>query len=94
MSVVFLQILILIGAMIVVGLVVGYIAGLIWKDNRPMGVRGDYTVAIISSIVIGLLDWFVIPAMGFSETIKVIGVISEPPLGALAVLWVIRYAKK
>lgn len=94
MSVVFLQILILIGAMIIVGLVVGYVAGLIWKDDRPIGVRGDYIVAILSSIVIGLLDWFVIPAMGFSETLKLIGVFAEPPLGALAVLWVIRIAKK
>ena len=94
MSVVFLQILILIGIMIVVGLVIGYIAGLIWKDNRPIGIKGDYIVAIISAIVMGLIDWFVIPAMGFSQTMKLIGVILEPPLGALAVLWVIRIAKK
>ena len=94
MSDVFLQILILIGIMIVFGLVVGYIAGLIWKDNRPIGVKGDYIVAILSAIVIGLLDWFVIPAMGFSQTLKLIGVVLEPPLGALAVLWVIRIAKK
>ena len=94
MSVVFLQILILIGIMIVVGLVVGYIAGLIWKDNRPIGVKGDYIVAILSAIVIGLLDWFVIPAMGFSQTLKLIGVVLEPPFGSLAVLWVIRIAKK
>jgi uncharacterized membrane protein YeaQ/YmgE (transglycosylase-associated protein family) len=94
MSVVFLQTLILIGVMIVVGLVVGYIAGLIWKDKRPIGLKGDYIVAVLSAIVIGLLDWFVIPAMGFSQTIKLIGVALEPPLGALAVLWVIRIAKK
>ena len=94
MSVVFLQILILIGIMIVVGLVVGYIAGLIWKDERPIGVKGDYIVAILSAIVIGLLDWFVIPAIGFSQTLKLIGVVLEPPFGALAVLWVIRIAKK
>jgi uncharacterized membrane protein YeaQ/YmgE (transglycosylase-associated protein family) len=94
MSEVFQQILILIGIMIVVGLVVGYIAGLIWKDERPIGVKGDYIVAILSAIVIGLLDWFVIPAMGFSQTLKLIGVVLEPPFGALAVLWVIRIAKK
>ena len=90
----FLQILILIGLMIVVGLIVGFIAGLIWKENRPIGVRGDYLVAILSAIVIGLLDWLVIPAMGFSDTMKLIGVALEPPLGALAILWLIRYAKK
>lgn len=94
MSIIFLQVLILIGIMILVGLFVGFISGLIWKDNRPLGVRGDYIVAVLSTILIGLLDWFVIPAMGFSQTMKLIGVALEPPLGALAILWVLRLAKK
>jgi len=94
MSTIFLQIIILIALMILVGLFVGFVAGLIWKDNRPIGVQGDYLVAILSSIIIGLVDWFVIPAMGFGETMKLIGVVLEPPLGALAILWVIRLAKK
>ena len=80
--------------MIVVGLIVGFIAGLIWKENHPIGVSGDYIVAVISAIVIGLLDWYVIPAMGFSEGLKLIGVATEPALGALLVLWIIRRAKQ
>ena len=94
MSVLVLQILILIGLMLLVGLLVGFIAGLIWKDNRPYGVMGDFLIAIVSAIIFGLMDWFVIPAMGFSQTMKLIGVALEPPLGALAVLWIIRLAKK
>ena len=82
------------GAMVIVGLVIGLIAGLIWKDNRPIGVNGDFAVAIISAIVIGLMDWYVIPAMGFSDTMKWLGVSMEPALGALAILWLIRVAKK
>jgi len=89
-----MQILILVIAMIIVGLIVGFIAGLIWKDNRPIGVQGDYIVAVIAAVVIGLLDWYVIPAMGFSNTLRNIGVIIEPPLGSLAVLWIIRLAKR
>ncbi len=89
-----MEILILIVAMVVVGLIVGWIAGFIWKDNRPIGVGGDFIVAIISAIVVGLLDWYIIPAMGFSDTLKLVGVVLEPPLGALAVLWIIRVAKK
>lgn len=88
------QILFLIIAMIIVGLVMGWVAGLIWKDNHPIGVRGDYVVAIITAIIVGLLDWIIIPEMGFSERIKLIGVALEPPLGVLAVLWIIRVAKK
>ena len=87
------DILILIVAMVIVGAIIGFLAGLIWK-NRPIGVAGDYIAAIVSTVVVGLVDWFVIPAMGFSALLKLLGVIFEPPLAALLVLWIIRKAKK
>lgn len=86
--------LIMVAAMVGVGLLMGFIAGLIWKDNRPIGVAGDYLVAVVTTVVIGLLDWFIIPAMGFSAIWKLAGVAFEPALGALLVLWIIRRAKK
>ena len=79
--------------MIVVGLIMGFIAGLIWKDNRPIGVKGDYIAAVATAVIVGLLDWFVIPAMGFSDTVKWLGIITEPALSALLILWIIRKAK-
>ena len=88
-----MDILILVVVMVVVGLIMGVVAGAIWKDNRPIGVRGDYIASVITTIIVGLLDYYVIPAMGFSETMKWIGVAFEPPLGALLVLWIIRKAK-
>ena len=88
-----MTILIVILAMIAVGLLMGYIAGLIWTDNRPIGVQGDYIAAVISTVVMGLIDWVVIPAMGFSDAMRNMGVIFEPALTALFVLWVIRKAK-
>jgi len=90
----YMEILILIVAMIIVGLIIGAIAGAIWKKNRPIGVKGDYLASVIAAIITGLIDWYVIPAMGFSDTMKYIGIALEPPLGALAVLWLIRVAKK
>jgi uncharacterized membrane protein YeaQ/YmgE (transglycosylase-associated protein family) len=89
-----MEIIILILAMVAVGLVVGWLAGFIWKGNRPLGVRGDYLAAVISAIVVGLIDWYVIPAMGFSDRLRNLGVALEPALGALIVLWIIRRAKK
>ena len=89
-----MEILILVLAMIVVGLLMGFVAGLIWKDNRPIGVKGDYIAAVITTVVVGLLDWYVIPAMGFSDMIKWLGIIFEPALSALLVLWIIRAARK
>ena len=84
-----MQIVILIVAMIVVGLLMGWIAGFIWKDNRPIGVQGDYIATVITAI-----DWFVIPAMGFSVNLRNLGVALEPAISALIVLWIIRAAKK
>jgi uncharacterized membrane protein YeaQ/YmgE (transglycosylase-associated protein family) len=88
-----MTILILIVAMVLVGLLIGFLAGFIWKDNRPLGVQGDYIAAVLTTVVVGLLDWFVIPAMGFSDTMRNLGAIFEPPLAALIVLWIIRKAK-
>jgi len=89
-----MEILFVVIAMIVVGLIAGYLAGIIWKDERPIGVQGDYIAAIITAILVGLLDWYVIPAMDFSDTIKYIGIAVEPILSALLVLWIIRKAKQ
>ena len=87
-----MDLVILILAMVIVGAVIGWLADRIFKGERPKGLSGDLLASILASVLVGLLDWFVIPAMGFSETLKLIGVIVEPPLGALIVLWLIRRA--
>ena len=89
-----MELIILLVAMVLIGLLMGWIGGLIWKDNRPLGVKGDYIAAILSTIIIGLMDWYLIPAMGFSNSLRNLGVALEPALGALLVLWIIRKAKK
>lgn len=89
-----MQIVILIVAMIVVGLLMGWIAGFIWKNQRPIGVQGDYIASVITAVAVGLMDWYVIPAMGFSTGLRNMGVALEPALGALIVLWIIRVAKR
>ena len=89
-----MEIIILTVAMIVVGLITGWLAGPIWKNKRPIGVRGDYIAAVITAIAVGFMDWYVIPAMGFSNSMRNLGVAMEPFLGALLVLWIIRAAKK
>jgi uncharacterized membrane protein YeaQ/YmgE (transglycosylase-associated protein family) len=89
-----MQVFLLVVGMLAVGLLISWLAGPIWKDNRPIGVTGDTVVAIVVAVAIGLMDWFVVPAMGFSDTLKYLGVAIEPALGALLVLWIIRRAKK
>ena len=89
-----MEIVILIVAMIIVGLIIGWLAGPIWKNKRPIGVRGDYIASVITAIAVGPMDWYVIPAMGFSVSLRNMGIAIEPALGALLVLWIIRAAKK
>lgn len=81
-------------AMIGVGAAVGALGGMIWKGNRPYGLGGDLAAGILTAVVIGLLDFFVIPQLGFSDQMKWLGVAVEPPLGALVVLWAMRRVKK
>jgi uncharacterized membrane protein YeaQ/YmgE (transglycosylase-associated protein family) len=88
-----MELIIIVLAMAVVGLIMAYIAGFIWKDERPVGVPGDYIVGVVTAIVVGLLDWYLIPAMGFSEIWKYAGVALEPALSVLLVLWIIMKAK-
>ena len=85
---------ILVIAMVAVGLLIGWLAGLIWKNRRPIGVQGDYIASVITAIVVGLMDWYLIPAMGFSATLRNLGVAFEPSLAALIVLWIVRAAKR
>ncbi len=89
-----LELILLTGALIIVGAVMGWLAGRIWKSNKPFGTSGDYLAAIITTVVVGLFDYFVIPAMNFSETLKWFGVALEPPLAALFVLWGMRKIKR
>lgn len=55
-----MEIIYVILAMLVVGLIIGYIAGLIWKDDF-----NNYPAAIITAVIVGLLDFYVIPMMAF-----------------------------
>jgi uncharacterized membrane protein YeaQ/YmgE (transglycosylase-associated protein family) len=88
-----MNIVILIVAMIVVGLIIGWLAGFIWKDRSPDIARRDYIAAVISTVAVGLLDWYVVPALGFSDSLRNIAVVLEPAGLALIVLWIIRKAK-
>lgn len=87
-----MDLVILVLAMVGVGALIGALADKIFKGERPKGVQGDYILAIVTTVIIGLLDWFVIPMMGFSDTLKYLGVVLEPALGALLVVWLVRRA--
>ena len=86
--------LILILILAVIGLLIGGLAGVIWKGNRPYGLTGDLLLGVASMVIIGLFDWYLIPALGFSRTLRNIGLFTEPPLGTLLILWLVRRANQ
>jgi hypothetical protein len=79
--------------MVVVGLIMTYVSKLIWKDDLPVGMPNAYIVGVVTAVVVGLLDWVVIPAMGFSDTLKYIGAATEPALSVPIVFWIIKKAR-
>ncbi|MCK5634726.1 MAG: hypothetical protein KAI06_06550 [Anaerolineales bacterium] len=88
-----MEILILIAAMVVVGLIMTFVSKLIWKDELPVSMNAAYIIGVVTAVVVGLADWFVIPAMGFSDTVKYVGAALEPAASVPLVLWVIKKAK-
>jgi len=80
--------------MVPIGLLMGFVAGKIWKDDRPIGVSGDYVVAVVVTVLVGVLEWYLLPLIGISQTVTIIAVAIEPALVALLVLWLIRVAKR
>jgi uncharacterized membrane protein YeaQ/YmgE (transglycosylase-associated protein family) len=79
---------------IVIGVLAGALADPIWKGRRPYGEIADYIVAIIATIITGLLDWYVLPRIGITGTFKFVIAVIEPALVALFALWIMRIIRK
>ncbi len=80
---------------IVMGLGLGYYATSIFKGERPYGLSGDLIAGLVTAIVVGLLDWFIVPMIfpTMGQTILLLAGILEPLLSVLLVLWLMRYIK-
>lgn len=89
-----MNIVIVLVAMVAVGAILGFLADNIFKGKRPKGLNGDLLASIVTAVLVGLMDYYVIPMMKFSETMVIIGLIFEPALGSLLVLWLMRRANK
>lgn len=70
--------------MILVGALVGYLAGRIYKGSG-FGFVKNMIIGIIGSVIGGALLWVI----GFSSTGIISGLISDL-IGALALLWIIN----
>jgi uncharacterized membrane protein YeaQ/YmgE (transglycosylase-associated protein family) len=89
-----MQIVVMLAIWVVLGLLIGILAGSIWKGEKPYGEVADYAIAIAASVITGLAGWFVMPMIGIQGSMRFIVAVTEPPLVALFVLWVLRRVKK
>ncbi|HEY53452.1 MAG TPA: GlsB/YeaQ/YmgE family stress response membrane protein [Caldilineae bacterium] len=80
---------------IIMGAGLGYYATSIFKGDRPYGVNGDLIAGILTAIVVGLMDWFIVPMVfpNFGQGMIFLASILEPLLSILIVLWLMRYIK-
>lgn len=89
-----MNLVILFGIWIVIGLLVAVLAPSIWKRERPFGETADYLVAIVAAVITGLLDWYVVPLLGITGNLLFLAAVIEPALVALIVLWLMRRLKR
>ena len=89
-----LDLIVMIAVWIVIGLLMGVLAGSIWKGERPIGEAGDYLLSIAATVITGLLYWYIVPLVSEEAVVRLIAALIEPPLVALLVLWLVRKLKK
>ena len=80
----------------IIGLGLGYYATSIFKGERPYGLNGDLIAGVLTAVVVGLLDWFLIPMLfpNMGQIVVFLAAIVEPWIIVLIVLWVLRYIKR
>lgn len=80
---------------IVMGAGIGFYADSIFKGDRPYGANGDVVAGLATAIIVGVLDWVVIPLVfpNMGQSLIFVAAILEPLLSIFIVLWLLRYIK-
>jgi len=86
----------LLAILVVLALIIGYYASGIFKGARPYGLNGDLIAAVITAVLVGLMDWYIIPLIfpAMPRLWIFISSLIEPTVSVFIVLWLMRYFKK
>lgn len=79
---------------VLLGLLGGALAGIVTGNEPPYGLAADLATSVLTMIGVGLLDYFILPLMGFEGTIRFVAAIFEPLLSAALVLWLLRVIRR
>ena len=85
---------VMIAIWVVIGLLIAALAPNIFKGDRPYGDTMDYIVSIVATVITGLLGWYIMPLLKIEGALRFAVALSEPPIVALLVLWLMRYLKR
>jgi uncharacterized membrane protein YeaQ/YmgE (transglycosylase-associated protein family) len=76
------------------GLLVGALAGIVSQGAPPFGLGTDIAVSVLTMAGVGLLDYAVLPLMGYKGRLRFIAAVVEPLIGAILVLWLLRIIRR
>jgi uncharacterized membrane protein YeaQ/YmgE (transglycosylase-associated protein family) len=89
-----MTIVVLIAIWVVIGLLMALLAGTIWKGERPYGEIADYAVSIVLAVLMGFVDWYLVPViLGVEGALLFLISVLEPAATSLIGLWIIRLIK-
>jgi len=89
-----MTIVVLIAIWVVIGLLMGVLAGSIWKGERPYGEMVDYAISVVLTILMGFADWYLVPAwLGIEGALLFVIAVLEPAGTAIIGLWILRLLK-
>ncbi|MBN1889642.1 MAG: hypothetical protein JW850_16720 [Thermoflexales bacterium] len=79
---------------LVLGLLVGALASLVTKAQPPYGQVVDIIAAVLTMILVGLGDYFVLPMVGIRGALAFATMVLEPFISTVLVLWLLRIIKR
>ena len=79
---------------IVIGLLVGALASVVARSEPPYGLGVDIVASVLTMVVVGLGDYYVLPLLGITGAIRFAATVLEPLAGVVLVLWLLRYIKR
>lgn len=75
----------------IVGVLTGWLGPMVVHSRRPYGMAGDIVAAVLTMLVLGLVEWlWIMPLFGFPNWLDLAAAIGDPFVLALVVLWLMR----
>jgi len=79
---------------VVLGLLVGALASVVTKSEPPYGLTIDIVASVLTMVIVGLFDFYVLPLIGITGALHFAAAILEPLVGAVLILWLLRVIKR